>query len=545
MIRALIFDFDGLILETEEPIYRSWKEVYEARGMALPFDLWVTTVGSSNQAFHPQLYLEKRLGAPLPQDVIDRRVARRVELVLAEPLRPGVVDLAKAARAQGTVWAWGVNFFGELGNGTFTTTYPYGIGTPAQVSELSGVTAIAGGGSHSLALKGDGTVWAWGYNAFGQLGNGTNADSNTPVEVSGLSGVTAIAAGAEHSLALKSDGTVWAWGRGQSGNATFTDSNTPVEVSGLSGVTAIAGGEFHSLALKGDGTVWAWGGNGRGQLGNGTNTDSNTPVEVTGLSSVTAVAGGGRLSGISVGDFSSSLALKSDGTVWAWGANFYGELGNGTNTNSNTPVKVSGLSGVTAIDAGVFHSLALKSDGTVWAWGANFFGQLGNGTSTDSNTPVEVSGLIGATAIAGGEFHSLALEGDGTVQAWGANGNGELGIGTPTNVDYDTPVEVISLSGVTAVAGGGGQSLALKGASVNSIIAQVSAANIPSGIKSTLLGDLNAAAASFNRGDLKAGVNQLQQFIQDVSAQSGKKIDTATANTLIAAAQKIISAVTG
>jgi hypothetical protein len=155
----------------------------------------------------------------------------------------------------------------------------------------------------------------------------------------------------------------------------------------------------HSLALKDDGTVWAWGYNGYGQLGNGTNTDSNVPVQVSGLTGITAIAWGG----------SHSLALKNDGTVWAWGYNGYGQLGNGTNTDSNLPVQVSSLTGITVIAGGSRHSLALKNDGTVWAWGYNGYGQLGNGTNTDSNVPVQVSGLTGITAIAGGGYHSLAI----------------------------------------------------------------------------------------------------------------------------------------
>ena len=284
--------------------------------------------------------------------------------------------LCQSARAQGTVWAWGFNQNGQLGNGTYTTTSPYGIDTPGTISGLTGVTAIAGGYLYSLALKSDGTVWAWGWNPYGELGNGTYTDSNTPVQVSGFTGVTAIAGGFEHALALKSDGTVWAWGLqslGELGNGTFgspfgfTGSNTPVQVLGpggagyLTGVTAIAAVGFHSLALKNDGTVWAWGQNTSGELGNGTTNPSNTPLQVLGPGGV------GYLTGVAAiargrGD---SLALKSDGTVWAWGRNFAGELGNGTFTDSNMPVQVLGpggvgfLSGVTAIAGGGLHSLAL------------------------------------------------------------------------------------------------------------------------------------------------------------------------------------------
>jgi alpha-tubulin suppressor-like RCC1 family protein len=275
--------------------------------------------------------------------------------------------------------------------------------------------AIAAGEYHSLALKNDGTVWAWGDNRYDQLGNGTTIySSDVPVQVvtsaggPALTGCTKIAGGPFHSLALKDDGTVWAWGynsNGQLGNGTKTDSNLPVQVvtsvggPALTGITAIAGGGDHSLALKNDGTVWAWGGNYYGELGNGTNTDSNVPVQVSGLTGITAIAGGGG----------GSLALKNDGTVWAWGYNHQGQLGNGTNTNSNVPVQVAGLSGITKIAGGGSHSLALKNDGTVWAWGYNYYGQLGNGTNTDSNVPIQVSGLTGVTAIAGGDYHSLAI----------------------------------------------------------------------------------------------------------------------------------------
>jgi uncharacterized protein (TIGR03437 family) len=168
----------------------------------------------------------------------------------------------------------------------------------------------------------------------------------------------------------------------------------PVQVSGLTSVVAIAAGATHSLALKSDGTVWAWGDNSEGELGNGSNANSNAPVQVSGLTGVVAIAGGAN----------HSLSLKSDGTVWAWG----NELGNGSNANSYVPVQVSGLTGVVAIAGGEFHSLSVKMDGTVWAWGSNFYGQLGNGSNAHSNVPVQVSGLTGVAAIAGGEFHSLA-----------------------------------------------------------------------------------------------------------------------------------------
>jgi hypothetical protein len=247
-----------------------------------------------------------------------------------------------------------------------------------------------------------GTPSAWGYNYSGQLGNGTNTNSNVPVQVSGLTGAVALAGGAIHGLAARLDGTVWAWGfngTGQLGNGTNTNSNVPVQVSGLTGAVALAGGLGHSLAARSDGTVWAWGRNFYGQLGNGTNTDSNVPVQVSGLTGAVAVAGGSE----------HSLAARSDGTAWAWGFNSTGQLGNGTNANSNVPVQVNGLSNAIAVASGGYQSLALRSNGTVWTWGWNAQGQLGNGTNSDSNVPVQAIGLTGIHAVAGGGYHSLAI----------------------------------------------------------------------------------------------------------------------------------------
>jgi alpha-tubulin suppressor-like RCC1 family protein len=301
-----------------------------------------------------------------------------------------------------SVSAWGYNWFGQLGDGT-----TFNRDTPVQVQNLSGVAAVAGSSVHSLALKSDGTVWAWGYNGVGQLGDGTTFNRDTPVQVQNLSGVTAVAGGGGHSLALKSDGTVWAWGynrNGQLGDGTTFNRDTPVRVQNLSGVTAVAGGASHSLALESNGTVWAWGDNAFGELGDGTHTDQVTPVWVQNLwfgFSVTAVAGSSV----------HSLALKSDGTVWAWGSNNYGELGDGTTFNRDTPVQVQNLSGVTAVAGGASHSLALKSDGTVWAWGDNQQGQLGDGTTFNRHTPVPVQNLRRVTGVAAGDGHSLAVLG--------------------------------------------------------------------------------------------------------------------------------------
>jgi alpha-tubulin suppressor-like RCC1 family protein len=358
--------------------------------------------------------------------------------------------------AENSVAAWGSNQYGQLGDGTGTDH-----STP-QLLNLSGVAAVAAGAYHSLAVKSDGTVWAWGQGASGQLGiAGLPPDQRyTPVQVLNLSGVAAVAAGAYHSLAVKSDGTVWAWGAnaaGQLGVGTTTLSHFPLLVQNLSGVAAVAGGAWHSLALKSDGTVWAWGLNNSGQLGDGTTIERHTPVQVENLSGVAAVAAGGGDDWVPA----FSLALKSDGTLWAWGDNAFGQLGDGTTIERHTPVQVRmpPLSHVTAVAAGIDHSLALKDDGTVWAWGSNQYGQLGDGTGTDHSTP-QLLNLSGVAAIAARLVHSLAVKSDGTVWAWGGNFYGELGDGT--NAGHSTPVLVQNhLSGATVAVGGEYHSLAL------------------------------------------------------------------------------------
>jgi RHS repeat-associated protein len=354
-------------------------------------------------------------------------------LVAATSSPPSAVAVGRqhslTALKSGIVWAWGYNFFGQLGNGTTTDS-----SVPVQVKSLTGATAVAAGASHSLALKSDGTVWAWGDNSFGALGTGSNIPSYVPVKVSNLSGVTAIAAGYGHSVALKTDGTAWAWGNngsGQLGNSSTKDSNLPVQVKNLTGVTAIAAGWSHSLALKADGTVWTWGQNADGELGTGSLNPktSTTPVQVKNLTGVTAIAGGDA----------HSLALRSDGTVWAWGNNSSGQLGNGVTTSSSLPVQVKNLTGVTAIAGGETHSLALKSDGSVWTWGWNL------GTTTNSYLPVQVN-VSGVTVVATGPIaaHALVAKSDGTALGWGQNGFGQLGNGTKT--DSSVPVQVSGLS---------------------------------------------------------------------------------------------------
>ena len=348
----------------------------------------------------------------------------------SSPARLATAAHTVYVKGDATLWGWGSNSSGQLGDGTTTDR-----ANRVQVTALSGVKAVDTGEDHTVALKSDGTVWTWGNNSNGQLGNGTTTDSSVPIQVTSLSNVIDVTAGYKFTVALKSDGTVWAWGinsSGQLGNGTTTDSPIPVQVTGLStAATAVSAGYGHVLSLQNDTSVWAWGSNSNGQLGNGTTTNSAVPVQVTGLSSMIAIAAGN--------DF--SLAMRNtDLTVWAWGINSNGQLGNGTTTDSSTAVTVSGLASMTAIAAGHDHAVALKNDGTVWTWGDNSNGQLGNGTTTGSTVPVQVNGLSGGVGVAAGRDDSIVMKTDSTLWAWGNNSNGQLGNGTTT--DRWTPVQL-------------------------------------------------------------------------------------------------------
>jgi len=340
--------------------------------------------------------------------------------------------------SNGGVKCWGDNSFGELGDNTTTTRY-----TPVDVTGLTGVTvtAIAVGWYYTCALTSSGGVKCWGRNSSGTLGDNTTTTRYTPVDVSGLtSGVTAIATGNSHTCALTSSGGVKCWGDnyyGTLGDNTTTTHYTPVDVSGLtSGVTAIAAGYSYTCALTNSGGIKCWGRNGYGQLGDNTTTNRYTPVAVTGLTGVTVTA-------IATG-FAHTCALTNSGEVKCWGFNNYGQLGDNTITSRHTPVNVTGLTGVTmiAIAASYYHTCALTNSGGVKCWGTNDYGQQGDNTTTQRNTPVDVTGLTsGVTAIATGYRHTCALTNSGGVKCWGYNGYGQLGDTTTTQ--RKTPVDVL------------------------------------------------------------------------------------------------------
>lgn len=356
---------------------------------------------------------------------------------------------AGASTAQaGPARSWGWNGVGQLGAG------PAGAGTPLPTSAVAAtnVIGVSDGFYHSLALRKDGTVWAWGSNGFGQVGDGTTTQRDTPVQVGGLPRITCVTAGAVHSLAVDTDGGVWAWGWnavGQLGDGTTTDRHSPVRVAQLSGAYQVSAGAFHSFAVDSTRNGWAWGWNAYGQLGDGTTTERHVPVSLAGtVGPVRQLAAGGF----------HSLALRFDGQLMGWGWNAVGQVGDGTTVTRTTPTAVPSLRegvvqvAVVQVAAGGAHSLAVAVDGTVWSWGDDAWGQLGTSSTGGRSSPAPVPGLTGMRGVAAGWVHSLALSGEGAVAAWGWNGLGQLGDGT--TLTPPGPVPVTGIAGATAIAGG-------------------------------------------------------------------------------------------
>jgi alpha-tubulin suppressor-like RCC1 family protein len=349
----------------------------------------------------------------------------------------------------GSVSCWGYNGEGQLGDGTTTVRT-----TPNSTSSLgTGRTAVAisSGEWHACALLDDGSVSCWGKNNDGQLGDGTTIDRLTPTQTSNLgTGRTAVAisSGYAHTCAILDDGSVSCWGwnnYGQLGDGTTTDRSTPTQTSSLgTGRTAVAiySAYRHTCIILDDGTVSCWGANGNGQLGDGTTTDQNSPTQTSSL-------GTGRTAVAISSGFRHTCAIIDDGYVSCWGGNDDGQLGDGTTTDRSTPTQTSSLgTGRTAvaISSGKYHTCAVLDNASVSCWGSNNLGLLGDGTTTNRATPTQTSSLgTGRTAVAisSGTYHTCAILDDGSVSCWGHNILGELGDGTTT--DRNSPTQTSSL----------------------------------------------------------------------------------------------------
>jgi alpha-tubulin suppressor-like RCC1 family protein len=404
-----------------------------------------------------------------------RLVASVLSIAAVAALAVGSSAPASAA----TLAAWGENESGILGTGSFSgpekcEAVPCSRMPIPVAAGLSNVVQVSAAENHALALLSDGTVRAWGYNEYGELGNDSTNDSASPVIVSGLSNAVQVAAGTYSSMALLSNGTVMAWGDGEYGElgdgATtgplacenfYFCSRVPVPVPGISGAVAIAAGDRFNLALLADGSVLMWGrnyyglnGDGRGEQGLGCNC-VDSPRPVPGVAHAMAISAGSQ----------TAMALISDGTAMGWGQNSEAQLGDGTSKpflvgcECEGPVRVSGLTGASAVAAGEYESATILGDGTLRSWGYNGDGELGIGTSTGPETcvsdpcgkvPVTVGGISGAAAIDIGDYQTVVLLSDGTARSWGFNPYGQIGDGTTENSSVPVAVHLTGASGISA-----------------------------------------------------------------------------------------------
>lgn len=351
-----------------------------------------------------------------------------------------------ALKDDGTVWAWGWNYYGQLGDGTKVEKH-----TPVQVENLNNIIAISAGEYFNMALKDDGTVWAWGRNESGQLGDNTLTDKTKPIRITTIENIIDISCGRSNSLALKSNGVVYEWGylnhTGTPINGTLL--RVPTVKSGLpSNITKIKTGAAVSIsekehsstayAITEDGLMYAWGYNDEGQLGDNTTTGKKVPIQMQ-----AGESGGTYLTDIVdvVTSGHHTIALKSDGTVYGWGKNNLNQLGNGV-SKILTPIKLE-ITDVIKIGIGLNHSQFIKSDGTIWGIGSNSNGELGLGDVSETATPIRIEDVENATSLCTSyQSHNFYIDTDGTINAYGNNSWGKLGDGTTTN--RKTPVKVIN-----------------------------------------------------------------------------------------------------
>jgi len=333
-------------------------------------------------------------------------------------------------------WLWGANTQGQLGDSTT-------ISRSLPVSIVGGhlFPNIARGASHCLGLKYDQSCWSWGYNLNGQLGDRSTSNKSSPVLVAGNHSFINISCTGDTtnnsyflSLGLKADGSVWGWGyngSGQLGNLSTGYRSSPVAVIGSHNFIAISAGGNSACGLKSDGSIWSWGANSGGQLGANVTANQSSPVLVIGNHSFISIEGIGSSAG------SHKIALKSDGSAWCWGTNANGEIGDNSLTNRSSPSQVTGNHSFIAVKGTDYISFGLKADGSVWSWGDDAYGQLGDGiTANGQSSPILITGnhsfinIFTTTADGGANGYSFGIKLDGSCWSWGSNGSGQLGNGT-------------------------------------------------------------------------------------------------------------------
>ncbi len=312
---------------------------------------------------------------------------------------------------------------------------------------------IASGQNHNLMIKSNGKLFAWGYNNYGQLGDGTTSERRFPTQIGTAADWAYVACGYYHSMAIKNDGSLYAWGGNgdyQLGDGTSINKNVPTQIGTATDWAFIACGYYHSIAIKNDGRLFAWGRNDSGQLGDGTNTDRYAPTQIGSDSDWVFVACG----------LDYSIGIKSDGRLFAWGLNSNLQLGDGTLTDRNVPTQIGTATDWAYVACGVSHTIATKSDGKLFAWGWNSDGQLGDGTTINRSVPTQIGTATDWAYVACGSNHTIAVKSDGRLFGWGWNNDGQLGDGT--NIDKIVPTQIGTASDWAYVACGSNHSIGTK-----------------------------------------------------------------------------------
>lgn len=331
------------------------------------------------------------------------------------------------------LYAWGTG-----GSGQLATNSQQNVSSPVQVSSVNW-SELAAGANSSHAISPSGNLYGWGYNGNGELATGTTVNFSSPVQIGALTNWSQLSAGRNHTGAIKTDGTLWMWGQGTDGrlgDGTTISRSSPVQIGALTTWYKIIAGYRHTLAIKTDGTLWAWGRNTNGELGDGTTTQRNSPVQVGALTTWAQASTRGR----------TSNAVKTDGTIWFWGDGLYGQSGLNISTNvaRSSPVQIGALTNWQQSGVGNYHCNAIKTDGTLWGWGYNGTGQIGDGTQlpfpNGRSSPVQVGSLTDWLELFGGNANSAATKTDGTLWMWGASGNGSLG--QNDTISQSSPVQI-------------------------------------------------------------------------------------------------------
>lgn len=340
----------------------------------------------------------------------------------------------------GTLWAWGANSEGELGDGTNTART-----VPTQIGTATNWKKVVTGAQYTIGLKTNGTLWSWGYNSLGQLGVGNTVDRNVPTQIGTATDWVDVDAGVEHALAIKANGTLWGWGsnnNGQLGDATLAIKTVPTQIGTATNWQSVTGGNNFSLGIRTNGTLWAWGINNYGQLGDGTTALRTVPTQIGTATDWTHVSAG----------YYHTVARSTNGLLYTWGGNSDGQLGDNTNTNRSTPAPV--FDQVQSIDAGWYHTTGVTNYGNIFTAGDNNFGQQGNNTTNDSNW-ISVGNANDYKMVSAGALHTLAITNNDVLRSTGNNDSGQIGDGTTVQRNVFTaltcPISNLSTAEISKV----------------------------------------------------------------------------------------------